>query len=107
MLDTLMAQAYINHDRWVADCPRKYCTNAVQLEPRQTTFHCEGGCNLVTPIEWPADADELWEALQQRPVPATRNWAPPGHRQALVTGFPEGQTVDDLIAETHEFQECR
>lgn len=99
------ARAYVNHGRWVADCPRPYCGNAVALEPRQTTFHCgsAGGCQLIAEVVWPSDADEIWAALAVRPVPTTRNWAPAGHRQALACHVPDGQTVADLVAETAEY----
>lgn len=108
MLDTLMAVAYVNFGRWVADCPRQYCGNAVALEPKQVTFHCGsvGGCKLLAEVVWPVDADEIWEALSMRPVPGTRNWAPAGHRQAIACRVPDGQTVADLIAENYEYGGC-
>jgi hypothetical protein len=105
-LITLAAQAYCNHGRWVADCPRQYCGNAVALEPKQSTFHCAapvGGCQLLAEVEWPPNIDEIQEALQQRPVPGTRNWAPAGHWQAIACHVPKGQTVADLIAENNEY----
>lgn len=106
-MQTNAAYAYCNIGRWVADCPRPHCNNAIALEPRQTTYHCGGvdGCQIVAPIVWPAEADDIWEALAERPVPATRNWAPAGHWQAVVTGFPGGQTASDLRAETAEHAE--
>lgn len=102
----MKAIAYINHSRFVADCPRPHCANAILLEPKQTTFHCGGsdGCQLLADVEWPPNADEILAALMERPVPSTRNWAPAGHRQAIVTGFPNGQTVAELRAETHEYE---
>lgn len=101
---SLAARAYCNHGRWVADCPRQYCGNAIALLPKETQFHCagEGGCQLLTEVEWPRDADAIWEALDVRPVPGTRNWAPAGHRQAIACNVPDGQTVAELIAENHE-----
>ncbi|NUT53677.1 MAG: hypothetical protein HOV94_41270 [Saccharothrix sp.] len=103
MLQTT-AYAYCNIGRWIADCPRPHCSNAIALEPKQTSFHCGGhdGCKTIAPVEWPSDIDEISEALLARPVPATRNWAPAGHWQAIVTGFPEGQTAAELRAETAE-----
>lgn len=97
-------QAYVNWGRWVADCPRPLCGNAVQLTPKQTSFFCEAGCLLIAEVEWPNNVAELDEVLQARPVPAMRNWAPAGHRQAIVTGFPEGQTPSDLVEETAQYQ---
>jgi hypothetical protein len=93
--------AYINHGRWVADCVRPYCGGAEALRPHQVVVECFE-CHLVAPVEWPREAQELWEALMVRPVPATRNWFPAGHRPAVRAGCPHGQTVDDLHAETAE-----
>lgn len=104
----MVALAYVNHGRWIADCPRPHCGNAVGLHPKQAVFHCAGagGCQLMAPVEWPDDVDDITAALAQRPIPTTRNWAPAGHRQSIATGVPDGQTVVDLIAETHEHAEC-
>lgn len=101
LLLTTTAQAYVNHGRWVGDCPRPYCGNAEKLAPRQATFHCSN-CRLLVDLVWPPDPDGVWSVLELRPVPQTRNWAPAGHRQALVCGFPDGQTVADLTAENHD-----
>jgi hypothetical protein len=99
---SLVAQAYCNWGRWVADCPTG-CGNAIALEPKQTQFHCVGGCNALAPVEWPADMDEIGQALQARPIERTRNWAPAGHRQSIACHVPDGQTVADLVAETNEY----
>lgn len=103
-LITTRARARVNHGRWIADCPRPYCANATRLEPRQSTFHCggDGGCQLVAPVEWPPDADAIWQALLERPVPGTRNWYPHGHAEAVRMGLPHGQTEADLRAEHRE-----
>ena len=37
-LITHHCQAYVNHGRWVADCPRPYCGNALKLTPNQAVF---------------------------------------------------------------------
>lgn len=101
MLLTTAAIAVVNGGNWIAECPREHCGNALRLEPKQTLFHCagEGGCQLIAEIVWPPDADDIWAALLHRPVPRTRNWAPAGHRQAIVDGFPDGQSVADLLDE--------
>lgn len=100
---TVRARAYMNLGRWIADCPRQLCGNAIALEPKQAMFLCSpGGCNLMTEVEWPPDVVELDAALAERPVPGTRNWAPAGHRQAVSCGFPDGQTLSDIIVESHE-----
>ena len=96
------ARARVNHGRWIADCPRRHCANAIRLKPGEPTFHCsgEGGCHLITPIVWPPNADAIWEALAERPVPATRNWYPDGHVEAVRLNLPHGQTPADLREET-------
>lgn len=96
-------QAYVNHGRWVAECPRKFCGNAMKLKPRQAIYEChgEGGCGMVASIEWPDNVEEIWEALLKRPVPATRNWIPIGHHYADL-GFPAGQTPRELLEEQEE-----
>lgn len=104
MLVTTAAVAVVNRGRWIAECTREHCNNAIALEPKQSAFHCGGidGCQLVVEVLWPSGADEIWAALLQRPVPGTRNWAPAGHRQAVIDGFPDGQTVAELLAENAE-----
>ncbi|KAF2774704.1 hypothetical protein [Streptomyces sp. OM5714] len=103
---TARARARVNHGRWIADCPRRYCANAVKLTPGQATFHCagEGGCQQVAHVEWPADPDGIWQSLLERPVPSTRNWYPPGHVEAVRLGIPCGQTPAELRAEQHEYE---
>lgn len=98
---TERARAYINHGRWIADCGRTHCGNAEALNPGQGFFGCSN-CHWAGPVEWPADAVEIWAALSARPVPQTRNWFPFGHELALRSGCPHGQTVADLEAETRE-----
>lgn len=105
-LITTRARARVNHGRWIADCPRPYCANAMRLTPGQAAFHCggEGGCRMVAEVEWPADAVGIWAALEERPVPGTRNWYPPGHAEAVLLSLPHGQSADDLRAETREYE---
>lgn len=97
------ARAYVNHGRWVAECPNQYCHNAEGLEPRQAAFACtDRGCHLLAGIEWPDDPDGIWEALAERPDPATRNWFPHEHHLAVAWRVPHGQTPADLRAEAAE-----
>lgn len=98
---TATVQAYVNHGRWVADCSREFCNNAMKLEPRQGSFGCSN-CGLDAVVVWPADADEIWRVLSRRPVPDTRNWFPAGHDLAVRAGCPHGQTPADLLAENEE-----
>ena len=59
---------------------------------------------MVAEVEWPADADGIWAALVERPVPGTRNWYPAGHAEAVQLGLPHGQSAGDLRAETREYE---
>ena len=81
------ARAYVNHGRWVADCEQPYCNGAESLEPRQALVHCSN-CHWEGMVQWPPDADAIWEVLAVRPVPQTRNWFPSGHELALRSGCP-------------------
>lgn len=105
-LTTTTARARVNHGRWIADCPRPYCASAMRLTPAQTSFHCggEGGCQLMAEVEWPKDADGIWAALVERPVPGTRNWYPPDHSEAVRLSIPHGQSVAELRDETREHE---
>ena len=102
----MRTQAYVHDGRWQADCPYPHCANAVALTPKQQTYHCTGSCLRFADVEWPSDAAGIWDALAERPVMTTRHWAPAGHRQAIACGFPDGQTVEDLRAETRYHQEA-
>lgn len=95
-------QAYMNHGRWVAECVRPYCGNAMKLQPLQRQFHCggNGGCGLIATVAWPADVEGITQALEKRPVPATRNWMPSGHQLAVRSGIPHGQSARELEEET-------
>lgn len=105
-LITFRARARVNHGRWIADCPRPYCANAMRLDAGQQVFQCagEGGCRMVAEVEWPADVDGIWAALEVRPVPGTRNWYPAGHGEALQLGLPHGQSAAELRDETAEYE---
>lgn len=108
--------AVINWGRWLGECPRPRCSNAVPLEPGQGVSLCigEDGCGYAAPVEWPAAAAELTAELQNRPIKADRNWAPKGHRQTyqsktpngrvVAEAFPNGQTLADLQAENRELE---
>lgn len=97
-LQTTAALAHVNAGRWIALCPREYCGNAERLKPGQTTFHCSN-CHLIAPVDWPADAEDIEDALSVRPVPQTRNWYPRGHPLAVRSNTPHGESVADLLAE--------
>jgi hypothetical protein len=86
--------------------PPTVLRNAIALQPKQTQFFCdgEGGCRLLTEVEWPADADRISEVLQEAAGTGdTELGSCSGHRQAIACNVAEGQTVADLIAENNEY----
>lgn len=99
----MIARAYANWGRWVADCPREFCRYAFRLTPGQERYVCRTkqgeGCGADAPIEWPHDAEQIDAELKRRPVESTRNWFPQDHPRAVSSGSPHGQTVADLRAE--------
>lgn len=103
LLTTAQARAYVNFGRWIADCPLG-CGNAYALQPNQPQFFCQlpHGCGHIASIEWPSNPDEIWEALQERRMPKTRNWFPQSHELALRSNSPHGQSVIELREETRE-----
>lgn len=111
------ARAYVYAGEWVADCPREGCGNTeyASRKPRDLRhrpgtlgglvrrFACSY-CGMRADIEWPAVANivEITAVLDRRPIPHTRNWYPVGHRTAVAAGVPDGQTVEQLLAENQE-----
>lgn len=114
-----LARAYVNWGRWVADCPNVECNSAEEIHPwrgyscahrecqfsawPETLFHCSY-CRAMAPIEWPADAADIWVALNRRTAPETRNWFPADHALGERWGRPTGQTPAELIAEHAEHE---
>lgn len=94
------ARAYVNHGRWVTECPRD-CGYAEGLDDGQFMLHC-GECGHVCPVRWPDNAQEIWDELAKRPLPRTRNWFPSSHPLALQSHCPHGQTVEELRKESLE-----
>lgn len=90
--------AYVHRGMWVADCPYPACGNCEPLKPRAVSVYCRE-CHWIGSVVWPKDVQGINDALCTRPVPGTRHWAPAGHRQAIACGFPDGQSVDDLLEE--------
>jgi hypothetical protein len=99
---TLQARAYVNHGRWVADCPVD-CGAALRLDWGEVNFYCPE-CMTISTVDWPVNVSGIWDALAKRRNPKTRNWYPPEHPVALKGNIPHGQTVRDLEDETKEFE---
>lgn len=101
LLRPQQAVAYVNHGRWVADCPAPNCYNAEELNAGQFMYSCQL-CYLMVPIQWPPPqtAHEIWLALAERKNKDNRNWFPEGHPLALAAGRPHGLTPRELLDET-------
>ena len=70
--DTEPQRAYVNHGRWVVDCPT--CKGA-GLTSRTMKVSCCFDCGHVcTKITFPKQAKKIEEALLERLDPASRNW---------------------------------
>jgi len=86
-----MVEAYVNHGRWVADCPE--CNVGLQLPRGAYQVKAEFvmireecvTCSAPTRVVWPDDPDSIDTALKDRPQ-INRNWYP-------------HETVADLILE--------
>lgn len=89
----MIAMAYMNWGRWVADCPREECPNAEHFGAAPVTGHVGGltdcafrcgFCTLECPALWPPDRALIETILGERPVPSTRNWRPGEPARGLV-----------------------
>jgi len=78
--------AYVNHDRWVADC---YCGGA-EIVTEGEPMTC-GSCGAIREVIWPDAVAELEAELGKRDDPRTRNWYP-------------HETVEDLQRELERHQ---
>ena len=96
----MKANAYLNHGRWVVECPRKTCRGAMKVKPSGPAklrcicpddVVCDHGDVCKQPIEpqFPDDVVGIVETVAKRPDPASRNWEP-------------GETVELLTAENIE-----
>lgn len=104
LIKSQMARAYVNYGRWVADCPTGCGSALALINEDGDLMHVYAciECHALSTVDWPANAEEIWEALQERPYPRVRNWFPASHELALRTGLPHGQTPNDLREEARE-----
>lgn len=101
MTVAVRARAYVNHGRWVAECP--FCGAAERLwdgtlqRKKGVPFpfglvggllHC-GYTGSSCPVEYPDDARTITSVLSRRPDEKTRNWF-------------LNETVEDLLFENLE-----
>lgn len=76
------AAAYVNHGRWMIDCPFG-CGAAQEADPTWPLTLCPNCWNAAVDgrwvrVEWPDEqtADEIERCLLVRPDEQTRNWYP-------------------------------
>lgn len=98
-----MPYAYINHGRWLVDCP---CNGAENVRPGQDLAGCQSCFQTIAPVEWPPDPDALMGQLAARDE-AHRNWAPAGHRQTYVSAMPDGQLIADVFPQGQTVADLR
>lgn len=87
--------AYVNHGRWLVDCP--FCGSTQVAAKTDRRFLCAGtgSCGnapaggAFVPVVWPKDTEAIEAVLVNRPDPNTRNWLP-------------GETIKDLRRENVE-----
>ncbi|WP_328382915.1 hypothetical protein OHQ88_10520 [Micromonospora zamorensis] len=91
---------YVNWGRFVVDCPAGGCHDAREVAPGQDGEVCVAGHPMS--LRWPDGAPALLAELQRRPDERTRNWYPEGHPAAVRAGLPQGQSVEELRAESAE-----
>lgn len=86
-------RAYVNHGRWLAECPSAGCGGAVITDSSDPLFLCyqcgRGWYNVI----FPPQKTTIEALLLVRPRignhPSTRNWIP-------------GETVADLVRQNQE-----
>src|SRR3954469_15639259 len=71
--DVRTVAAYVNHSRWVSDCPE--CNGAMGCWSELDTACCLG-CGHEYAVTWPEDAATIEAVLLQRPTEASRSWNP-------------------------------
>lgn len=76
---------YLNHGRWVIDCPSLNCGGAEKVLPWQALAVCSCGdrdfcqhgnfCGTIIGLDWPADRMKIEAVVNQRAL-LHRNWYP-------------------------------
>jgi len=107
----MKALAYLNHSRWVVDCPTPGCTDARLAHDEAGRRLTEDVCAKGHPFEIvmpPAQVEaQIVAAVADRADDADKSWYPKGHVRAALAGLPTGQSVSDLVAENDEVARYR
>jgi hypothetical protein len=96
--------AYVFQGMWVADCGwwDEGCTTINKVDARQRAIPMTcANCGQQTEVLFPEDWQAIFEVLARRPIPQSRGWLAPGSRWAARNGKPEGETLEELVAESH------
>lgn len=108
----IKGSAYLNHDRWVVDCPADGCTDARLVyhpltNERQADEVCANGHHFT--IDMPPEELEarIVAAVSERHEAADRAWYPHGHARAMLAGYPTGQSIEELVRESREVAAAR
>lgn len=72
--------AYVNHGRWVADCPA--CNGGILAPNPGSTAPCLD-CGRLYTVDYPARRDRIEGLLLVRPREENRNWRP-GETPAML-----------------------
>lgn len=72
----LPLDAYVNHGRWVADCP--ICNGGIALWKEHESGCCLDCGTIYSRISWPSkkDIELVEETLVKQPIYEERNWKP-------------------------------
>lgn len=89
--------AEINHGRWIVRCP--FCPGAEEADPEEPIFYCLSCGNAdnygqVMTVEFPANREEIEQALLARPDMGNRNWTA-GEELADLARENAAHGVDD------------
>lgn len=114
----MSAEAYLNHGRWVVECPEPGCHDArmahrmdpVSGLPTTERLESETCANRHTfRVVLPPErlAAQIMAAVGERPNEADRSWYPRDHPRAVLSGQPHGQTVAELVEENEEVAAVR
>lgn len=86
---TVHASAYVNHGRWLVDCPFG-CGSAQYASRDDRRFWCtecdNSGTGEWVAVDWPDDVASIDDALSVRSDRRTANWEP-------------AETIDELKAQ--------
>ena len=87
---------YVNHGRWVANCPEPACNGGIAIDPEMGFAACLDCCTTFTRFAFLQDPLKVDAALAERRE-VNRNWLPTETVQGLTneTALRTGLAADD------------